>query len=76
MGLPPGARFEFSPAVKIIQRLRAVADDRDLVGQMVLLQRGQRQFHILRIVFDQQDVFDVYYFSVHRCLRFVFGMEK
>ena len=27
---------------------------------MMLLQRGQRQFHIARIVFDQQDVFDAW----------------
>ena len=57
-GMAVRAGFEFSPAIKIIQRLRAVVDDRDLVGQIMLRQRGQRQFHVPRIVFDQQDFFD------------------
>ena len=57
-GMAARADFEFAPAVKIIQRLRAVADDENLVGQIVLFQCGQGQFHVLLIVFDQEDSFD------------------
>jgi hypothetical protein len=51
-------------------------DDRDLVGQIMLLQRGQRQFHVPRIIFDQQDFLmlniSVFIQTSTDCL----GMEK
>jgi hypothetical protein len=37
---------------------------------MVLRQRGQCQFHIPPVVFDQQNVFDVSIFSLHGRLYF------
>jgi hypothetical protein len=51
-------------------------DDRHLVGQMVLLQRCRRKVRVLRIVYNQQDGFDVSNFSVHSDPDGLLGIEK
>ena len=43
-------------AEKVIQGLGAVCDHLHLVGQVVLFQCPQRQFHVGRVVLDQQDL--------------------
>jgi len=51
-GLPAGARAEFTPAIEIIQSLLSVAGDHHLVRQVIVGQRRQGQFHVVRIVLD------------------------
>ena len=38
-----------------LQRLRAVAGDLDAIRELGFAQGAQRQFQVLRVVFDQQD---------------------
>ena len=47
---------------QIIERLDAVAGDDDLVRDLALAERAQRQLHVVRVVLDQQDL-------VHRAPR-------
>jgi hypothetical protein len=62
-----GSRLQpTQPGAALIRRTSVCfPDDGDLAGQVVLLHRCQRKFHIPQIVFDQQDVSDVSNLSVH-----------
>ena len=50
--LPRGVR---ALAEDELQRFRAIAGDLDAIGEVGFAQSTQRQFQVLRIVFDQQD---------------------
>ena len=60
LGVGPAAEEE-------IQRLFAVADHVNLVRQLVLPQRDQRQLHVVRVVLDQQEF---HFFVVHIAICF------
>jgi hypothetical protein len=53
-----------SPATRRNQGLRAIVDD-DVAGQIEFIQRGQDQFHVARILFDEEYVSDIFKFGVH-----------
>ena len=56
LGGPLSGALGVGPAAEEkIQRFFAVADDVNLVGQLMLPQRNQRQLHVVRVVLDQQE---------------------
>ena len=70
-GMAAGTDAELAPLVKIVQRLPIIAGDHDLVDQILFGHPGQREFRVQRIIFDQQDAFDV---GVH--FNFCRGVKK
>jgi hypothetical protein len=46
---------KLAPAEKEVHRLLAIADDVDLIGQIVLGQGVESQFQVVGIVFHQQN---------------------
>ena len=63
------ARSKCAPAVQVVQRLRAVAHDHDLVGEVVLVQRRQRELDVAQVVFHEQDVAESFMSCSLRRLR-------
>lgn len=57
-GVAGGAGAEFAAALEIIQRFGAVVDDDNLAGQSISRQRGEGQFDVARVVFDEEDFLD------------------
>jgi hypothetical protein len=44
---------ESSPAIQEIESLLTIAGNHDLVGEFVIVQRRQSEFHVSRVVLDE-----------------------